>query len=67
MNRNCWGCGEKLDRVTDEPLVVKGHAYCRQSCVGREYEEDPNFPIDYDAQDRRAASEERIALFNRER
>lgn len=62
--KNCWGCGAVLERETDNPIVVLGHVYCGCRCVEVE---NPDYPTDYDAQDRRAASEERIANLQQER
>jgi hypothetical protein len=60
---HCWGCGELIERVADEPLIVAGRAYCSTRCVAQPDDE----PQDFDAQDRRAADEERIELHRRER
>ena len=62
--RNCWGCGEPLERTTDRPHRYGGHFYCEPYCVGRV---DESEPVDYDQQDRNAAASERIELMRWER
>lgn len=66
MDKNCWGCGEVLERVTDEPTIIDGHAYCSPHCVWRSAHHDDE-PRDYDEQDRRVAAEERIQNHRNER
>jgi hypothetical protein len=60
---HCWGCGALLERETDSPIRVRGHYFCSWRCTSQHDDE----PRDFDEQDRRAASEERIANFQRER
>lgn len=69
--KNCWGCGDNLSRSTEpgQEYERDGHLYCDQSCFwrGQSTEENPDYPIDYDAQDSRAASEERLHNLQMER
>jgi hypothetical protein len=64
---HCWNCGEVLNRVTDEPVIVGKHAYCSHQCAQGVAVENPDYPVDYDEADRMAAASERIDNFRSER
>jgi hypothetical protein len=61
---HCWGCGALLERETDTPLRRRGHYFCSWRCTSHDHDDEPQ---DFDAQDRRAAMEERIANIQQER
>ena len=61
--KNCWGCGDVLERSTDKPVRYGPHSYCDWHCVNR----IDDGPTDFDEQDRRAAAEERISNIQQER
>lgn len=68
--KNCWGCGDNLDRAEPEAVIVKdGHTYCGFHCyyAAQSGEEHPDYPRDFDESDRSAYASERIEHQRRER
>lgn len=64
---HCWGCGDRLDRVTDKPARYGQHSFCSWHCVYHTRGADDYEPVDYDQADRNAVASERIENMRNER